>query len=504
MMQTFLILAPIALFLCLLIVLSLLTERAGRQSQFAGEYFLGDRSLKGFVLAMTLVATYGSVSSFVSGPGVAWQLGLGWVVFAAPQIIAGFLILGVAGKKMALVSRATGSITVIELIRARFGESRASRLLADLLAVLMLVFFTTMMVGQFIGGAQIFSKAADVSYTAGLLMFGLVTVVYTAFGGFRAVALTDTVCAVLMLVGMGALASAILNAGGGLEAVMAQVAATAPKGPGSEGVLLTPTSGGSLGIPLLLSAWILVGFGTLGLPQSAVRCMSYKTSSDMHLAMIVSTVVCGALMIGMTTIGVFARGVLTLPLSEMGGSTDAVIPYLISHYMDPLTAGVTLIGPLAATMSTVSSLLLAASSAIVKDLILRRWPEAAQDEPALRFRTKLLTGLLGVAAIVLAVKPLDVIAWINMFAFGGLELAFLLPLLGGLFWRGATAHGALASVTGGIAVYLTVSLLKIPVGGFHAIVPGMIAAIVLFAVVSKLTPASPAAQLDLFFPRGRS
>ena len=91
-----------------------------------------------------------------------------------------------------------------------------------------------------------------------------------------------------------------------------------------------------------------------------------------------------------------------------------------------------------------------------------------------------------------------------MFAFGGLELAFLLPLLGGLFWRGATAHGALASVTGGIAVYLTVSLLKIPVGGFHAIVPGMIAAIVLFAVVSKLTPASPAAQLDLFFPRRRS
>ncbi len=93
-------------------------QLGGRQKQFAGEYFLGDRSLKGFVLAMTLVATYGSVSSFVSGPGVAWQLGLGWVVFAAPQIIAGFLILGVAGKKMAIVSRAVGAITVIDLIRA--------------------------------------------------------------------------------------------------------------------------------------------------------------------------------------------------------------------------------------------------------------------------------------------------------------------------------------------------------------------------------------------------
>ena len=90
MTNTFLILLPIALFLVMLMGLSLWAERAGRRNRFAGEYFLGDRSLKGFVLAMTLVATYGSVSSFVSGPGLAWQLGLGWVVFAAPQIIAGF------------------------------------------------------------------------------------------------------------------------------------------------------------------------------------------------------------------------------------------------------------------------------------------------------------------------------------------------------------------------------------------------------------------------------
>ena len=70
MTNTFLILLPIALFLVMLMGLSLWAERAGRRNRFAGEYFLGDRSLKGFVLAMTLVATYGSVSSFVSGPGL--------------------------------------------------------------------------------------------------------------------------------------------------------------------------------------------------------------------------------------------------------------------------------------------------------------------------------------------------------------------------------------------------------------------------------------------------
>ncbi len=500
-MTQWLILLPIAVFLAILIVMTIVTERNPKKTHFAGEYFLGDRSLQGFVLAMTLVATYGSVSSFVSGPGIAWQLGLGWVVFAAPQIIAGFLILGVAGKKMAIVSRAAGAITVVDLIRARFGDSKLATFLADGLAILTLIFFTTMMVGQFIGGATIFSKAAELDYTTGLLLFGLVTVLYTAFGGFRAVAVTDTVCAILMLIGMGALAWVILDAGGGLDRIMAEVAAVAPKGPESAGSLLTPTAGGALGIPLLLSAWILVGFGTLGLPQSAVRCMSYKRSSDLHLAMIVSTVVCGALMIGMTTLGVLARGVLTVPLSEIGPTTDSVIPYLIAHYMNPVTAGICLIGPIAATMSTVSSLLLAASSAIVKDLLLRRAPQLGNDEKRLAAFTRGLTGALGLLALILAVKPLDVVAWINMFAFGGLELAILLPLIGGLFWRRATAAGALVSVVGGMAVYLTVSIMKIPVGGFHAIVPGMIAAIVLFVAVSMVTKPSPKKSLDLFFPR---
>ncbi|MFR6358953.1 MAG: sodium:solute symporter family transporter [Sutterella wadsworthensis] len=346
----------------------------------------------------------------------------GWA-FAAPQIIAGFLILGVAGKKMAVVSRAAGALTVIDMIRARYGDGRGGRTLAALLAVLMLVFFTTMMIGQFIGGAQIFSKAAGVSYGWGLVLFGAVTVLYTAFGGFRAVAVTDTACAVLMLVGMGALGWNILETGGGLAQVMANVAAAAPRGAGSEGVLLSPTSGGALATSLLLSAWVLVGFGTLGLPQSAVRCMSYRRSSDLHQAMIVSTVVCGALMIGMTVMGVFARGMLDVPLSEMGGTTDAVMPYLIANYMDPVTAGVTLIGPLAATMSTVSSLLLAAASAIMKDLVLFHRPEAGRNEARLRMTTRLMTGALGLLALILALEPLDVIAWINLFAFGGLELA---------------------------------------------------------------------------------
>ena len=497
------ILFPLLAFLAILVVVSFFADRHMKGASFTSRYFIGDRTLNGFVLAMTLVATYGSVSSFVSGPGVAWNLGLGWVVFAAPQIIAGFLILGVAGKKLALVARATNALTVIDVVRARYGNSRTTSLLAILLALLMLLFFTTMMVGQFIGGAQIFSQAAKIDYKEALLLFGCVTVLYTGFGGFRAVALTDMVCAILMLVGMFHLGEEILREGGGLAAVMEKVGSIAPKGPGTEGQLLTPTSGGALGIPLLLSAWVLVGFGTLGLPQSAVRCMSYKTSDDLHRAMFISTLVCGALMIGMTTLGVFMRAVMDVPLSTLG-STDEMMPIFIAMHLSPTVAGLTLVGPLAATMSTVSSLLLAASSAIIKDLLLTWRPEWEKESPrALKGITKTVTTFIGVIALVLALYPVDIIAWINMFAFGGLELAFLLPLVGGLFWARATAAGALISVVGSIALYLTISTFKLSFFGFHAIVPAMLLAIVLYVVGSWLTkPTTP--WPTAFFPARKS
>ena len=503
MTDTVLIFIPLVLFFLVLVFTMLWTERtrsrrfeAGRA--FSGEYFLGSRSLSGFVLAMTLIATYGSVSSFVSGPGIAWKLGLGWVVFAAPQIIAGFFILGLFGKKMAIVSRACGAITVTGLIDKRF----RSPALSVILSIALLIFFTAMMTGQFIGGAAIFSEAAGISPEAGLFLFGALTVFYTAFGGFRAVAWTDTVCAILMLVGMVMLGSSVIHEAGGLELAMERVAAAGLSDPTADittSTMLSPNAGGALPWSLLFSAWVLVGFGTAGLPQSAVRCMSYRTSGDLHRAMIVSTIVCGALMVGVTTIGVLARGV---PGLELGGaSTDHLIPRLIAQHMTPLEAGVTLIGPLAATMSTVSSLLIAASAAVVKDLLIAMRPEFEEKSRALLLFSSGTTLVLGIAAMLFALNPIDLVAWINMGAFGGLELAFLLPLAGGLYWRRATAAGCLISIVAGFAVYGWALLMKPDLGGFHAIVPAFAAEVIVFVVASLATRDKANPNLRYFFPQ---
>ena len=75
-MNSFVIFIPVILFFIALLALSL-RKSANTGSDFLKNYFLGDQNLKGFVLAMTLVATYGSVSSFVSGPGLALEFCFG-------------------------------------------------------------------------------------------------------------------------------------------------------------------------------------------------------------------------------------------------------------------------------------------------------------------------------------------------------------------------------------------------------------------------------------------
>lgn len=560
-MSQLLSLVPIALFFIVLLTVGFITSyRANRAAHFKQEYFLGSQNLGGIVLALTLVATYGSVSSFVSGPGIAWNLGYGWVVFAAPQIITGFLILGLVGKRMTILAHRTSSLTVVDILFERFG----SKVLCFILALMLIIFFIAMIVGQFIGGAQIFAALTGLDYSYGLILFALVTVLYSS-GGFRAVALTDAICAGLMLLGMFILGYVILKEGHGMEQISQTLSQVNVDDTGISKNLQF-NAGGALPLTLLFSAWVLVGFATVGLPQSLVRCMSYKSSAELHKAMIIATIVCGALMIGMTMLGVLARAVIVdMPV----GGTDRVIPNLITEKMHPLVAGFTILGPLAATMSTVSSLLIAAASAIIRDLFkalnkqshpvdyakdmhdkatLATKNNAGQatpsneaqlrsnhelqalsdsnlvdlsqefsDEPltntstksALTYHEKLIvrgsTMVIGLIAIVLALYPLDVVAWINLFAFGGLESAFVWPIILGLFSKKTNLCGVFCSITASLSVYTICSVFKLSFMSFHAIVPSLIAGLIAAVIGNMigrqvLHQKMPLSVHHIFFP----
>lgn len=487
-------LLPVFFFMLLMLLVSLYVRNQSAKKSSGGfirEYFIGSRSLGGFVLAMTTVATYSSVSSFVGGPGQAWSVGFGWVYMSVVQVTALFLVLGILGKKMAMAARRIDAVTVIDVIRHRY----QSNALANLSAIIIVLFFSATMVAQFVGGAKLFEAVTGYSYMTGLVLFGLVVVVYTTIGGFRGVAITDALCAIAMLIGMFILLVGILKAGGGYEAIMTHIAQNKPE-------MLTPLSGGNMPVSLYISQWMLVGIFTVGLPQSVVRCVSYKDTKSLHRAIIIGTIVIGAMNIGMNFIGVLAQGVLPKDLASYGGSVDNIMPLAIVASLKPLLAGLTIIGPVAASISTVSSLLLTATSSIVKDIYMYHKQEKKEEvsERKTSFLSQICTLILGILIFFISISPPDVIWKINMFAFGGLETAFFWVFVLGMFWKKANKRGAFWAMAAGTISYCVTMGLGLTVGGIHQILIGIVVSVLCMIIGSLTGDKERGDVLEVYFP----
>lgn len=491
-MDKLLIIIPIVLYLVINLGVGIWASKeqaSANKGGFINQYFIGGRSMGGLVLAMTLIATFTSASSFIGGPGVASARGLSWVFLSMIQVPTAFLILGVLGKKFAVISRKINAVTVTDYLRARY-QSPAVVILSSIALVL---FFIAMMIGQFIGGAVLFQTVTGYSYVVGLTLFALIVVIYTSIGGFKAVVITDTIQGLVMVFGTILILYSIIHAGGGVDAITAKLDVINPE-------WNMPTGNGTAKV-FVLSFWVLVGVGVLGLPQTAVRGMGFKDTKSLHNAMIYGTIVIGFLMLGMHIAGVFAKVLTPADLA----STDLVIPTVVLQVMHPVVAGLFLAAPLAAVMSTVSSLLILASAAIIKDIYMNYIVKDKDEMKEQKFNAKVGkmstwgTAIIGLIVFSLAIVPPDLIVWINLFAFGGLEAAFLCPIIFGLYWKKANATGAVLSFVCGVGFFLYCGFFKLNFFGMHNIVFTILVAIIAFVLGSLFGKKPSDETIELFF-----
>ena len=474
------ILSILVIYLLLNAVIGILySKKQSSESDLSSEkkFFIGGRGMNGLLLAMTTMATYTSVSSFVSGPGAAGlTYGYAQVWIAAVQIPVTFLVLGVLGNKLALVSRRTGAVTIVGYLKARY----KSDALVIITSLLMVAFCTAQMIGQFTGGATLISSITGLGHVSSLLIFGAVVIVYTAFGGFTAVAVTDTIQGIIMCVGTFLFIFYVLKAGGGMAGINAGLSDNLPDVYDNLFAVYTPGS--------LLSFWVLVGFGTLGLPQTAVRAMGFKNTKSLHSAMWIGALTCSFIIVGMHLAGCWAGALVDtadLPTS------DYFVPYIVQKIMPVGVAGIFLAAPMAAVMSTADSLLILAAATILKDLwrtyVVKDVPKKIESyNKNVQLVSTILTIAFGLLVIVLTLNPPDIIFFLNLFAFGGLECTFLWPLIGGLFWKKGTKEAAVASAVGAVATYIF-CYYKVQVAGINAVIWGLLAGGILYFAVGMIT-----------------
>jgi sodium/pantothenate symporter len=232
-------------------LIAALANRVRSQSKsFVSEYFIGNRGLGMWAFAFTYAATSASGGSFMGFPALVYAHG--WVVawWIAGYMVVPIVALGLFAKRINQVGRISGAITVPELLRRRFANPAVGSV-ATLLVVFFLFFF---LLAQFKAGAQImatlledvpqFSRAAlaidlatdgipwigraDGTYLLCLVVFATSVILYTAYGGFRAVVWTDVMQGLVMIFGVLFMLVLTLLQTGGLGRATAQLARMTP------------------------------------------------------------------------------------------------------------------------------------------------------------------------------------------------------------------------------------------------------------------------------------
>ncbi|HBO37074.1 MAG TPA: sodium/panthothenate symporter, partial [Pasteurellaceae bacterium] len=400
-----------------------------------------------------------------------YKYGLGWVLLAMIQVPAVWLALGALGKKFAMLSRETNALTINDLLLYRY----KNKYLVWIASGALLIAFFAAMTTQFIGGARLLETTVGIGYTQSLLIFAVTVGLYTFIGGFRAVVLTDAIQGTVMIVGTIILLSAVIYAGGGIESTVQKLAEiephlTSPYGPDN-----------MLDFQFMASFWVLVCFGVVGLPHTAIRCMAYKDSKALHSGMLIGTVILTVIMFGMHLSGALGRAIvpdLTIP--------DKVIPTLMLEVLPPIVAGIFLAAPMSAIMSTIDAQLIQSSAIFVKDLYLSAKPEMMTNQKKISWFSSIVTLILTALLVLAALNPPDMIIWLNLFAFGGLEAAFLWVIILGLYWDKANAYGAIGSMVIGLGSYMYLTVEKIKLLDFNPIVPALVFGLIGFLIGNKM------------------
>ncbi len=516
-------LAALVLFTLASLGLGVIANLAARsKAGFLRKYFLGNRSLGAFAVALTAAVMSGG--TFLGFPSFVYKYG--WVVglWICSYMVAPLTTLGVLGKRIGHIARRTGAITLPDFFRERFG-SPALGLLTSLFIILFLGAF---LVAQFKAGGVLMKIVLPSSasswtgleeiggslgpgYVVGLLIFTATVVAYTAYGGFLAAVWTDVFQSIVMAVGVLILLPLALARAGGLEAATYKGMELA-----GDGFAFGPGAGGTFHpIGLAFSFFVMWAITGMGQPSTMVRLMAFRDSRTLRYSMIYLTIYNMMVYIPLIAIFVCARSIL-----PNLANSDEVMPRLVTTLANPYLAGLILAAPYGAVMSTVSGFLLIISSGLVRD-VYQRFLRPSASEKEIEWASYAATVGVGLVVALLAVRPPEFLQLIVIFASSGLAASFLMPALLGAFWRRANAPGAIAAmVSGGGATlvlyaygsYLGVRGISQGIGppsnrgfgayyllGLEPAVWGLAASLVAGVVVSLLTPPPDPKRVALLF-----
>ena len=230
-----------ALYLGVTFLLAYLAHRRAKKGRFLEDFFVAGREIGPWVLALTWIATSASGGTFIGAPSLAHRYGWTLLLWISSLMVVATVGMGVLGKRVAELGRRTGALTFSDLLRDRF----ESNTIGTISGIAIIILYTAYMVAQYIAGARLVEAVAGIPYVWGALGFAVTVSLYTAYGGFRAVAWTDSFQALVMLAGVLVTVFFAVRQAGGMPAVFDSLVEQSPdlvRAPGAEQFLPLPAA----------------------------------------------------------------------------------------------------------------------------------------------------------------------------------------------------------------------------------------------------------------------
>ncbi|TYO97348.1 sodium:solute symporter family protein [Desulfallas thermosapovorans] len=449
--------------------------------QGIADFFLANRSIGGIVAALTYSATTYSAFMMVGLAGLAYVGGVGAWGFELIYL-SGLVLVAFFGPRFWLAGKRYNYITPAELLGDRY-QSKILQIVAALASIVFLIPYSAV---QLIGIGTLLEgmSGGTIPFITGLLIATVIATTWAYTGGFRAVAWTDSVQALLMItVATLSVLFVVYRAFDGFSGMISTLETDYPQ-------WLTVPGPGYFNFQTFIGLSLPWFFFSLSNPQVSQRLFVPRSLTHMR-TMVTGFMVFGFIYTLISILWGFSARIL-IPDLPRG---DMATPGLLALHIVPNgIALLVMLGITAAAISTVNSIILTLSSMVSRDIIGRLRPDI--EESKLLAAGKFFILLFSTAVFLFATLRLGLIAVLSVASSAGL-LVTVPAIVGAFFWRRGTAQAAVTSIlAGGVVAFWFQFGNIMPLGWWPGIWSGIVAT-VLFVTVSLLT-TPPTAKADEF------
>jgi len=454
----------LALYFIMIMVI-VLRSKASKNTE---EYFLAGRQLPFWALSITFIASWWGGGSAVDLVNHGHEQGLGsfWI-YGMPVLFSTFLMY-IFAKGI----RRIGTVTQSQLMEKRYNEK-----VAFILSILILIFMIIGTSIQVIVIGNFFQSFYSIDYKTAAIIGTAIVVLYSFFGGFKGVVITDIIQFVFLLIASITLFIFAYKYSGGFENIKDLAFNDGKK------EFFSFTHNISNNIVYLIT------FGSSWMIQANIwqRISATKTPGDAKKMMKLSFVVFIPLYLMVTLTGMLSIGLYDI-IPEGG-----IVPAMIKDYMPTTMAALIFVGICSAIMSTMDSMINTGALVLSVDIFKRKlFPKASPEIMVLA--GKLSTLIIAAIAVLigLEIRSIVKISWIGS---DYLATGAFVPLILAFIWKRGNSKAAFASILFGL-IFSTYNLcvalgLELPtlwdIASVKQALIGMTGSLIVYVITSLLT-----------------